>query len=150
MFCIGYNALLLSLLLFVFFGFTSLCHKILLTLTILSPTGQLPSPENVRINESVSSQLIEWKPPYSSLNSDTIQVDPHITQYTVYITDIYTRNIFKRNVTETRFTFNASDDGTCPMYQVTGWNTGGEGELSEPVHGCHPRSKLATFLLKGI
>ena len=127
-----------------------MCYKKLLTLTIGSPTGQLPSPENVLINESVNSSTIEWKPPYSSLNSDTIQVDPHITQYTVYITDIYTGNIFKRNVTETRFTFNASDDGTCPKYQVTGWNAGGEGELSEPVHGCRPRSKLATFLLKGI
>ena len=146
----GRNALLLSLLLCLFFGFASVCHKILLNLTILSPSGQLPSPENAFINESVNSQFIEWKPPYSSLNSDTIQVDPHITQYTVYITDIYTGNIFKRNVTETRFTFNASDDGTCPMYQVTGWNAGGEGELSEPVHECRPHSKLATFLLKGI
>ena len=127
-----------------------MCYKKLLTLTIGSPTGHLPSPENVLINESVNSSTIEWKPPYSSLNSDTIQVDPHITQYTVYITDIYTGNIFKRNVTETRFTFNASDDGTCPKYQVTGWNAGGEGELSEPVHECHPRSKLTTFLLKGI
>ena len=77
-------------------------------------------------------------------------MDAHITQYTLYITDIYTGNIFERNVTETRFTFNASDDGTCPMYQVSAWNTGGEGELSEPVHGCRPRSKLATSLLKGI
>ena len=116
----------------------------------LSPTGHLPSTESLHINESVNSSTIRWKPPYSSLNSDIIHVDPHITQYTVYITDIYTGNIFKRNVTETQFTFNASDDGTCPMYQVTGWNAGGEGELSEPVHGCRPHSKLATFLLKGI
>ena len=102
------------------------------------------------MNQLTPQLYIEWKPPYSSLNSDIIHVDPHITQYTVYITDIYTGNIFKRNVTETRFTFNASDDGTCPMYQVTGWNAGGEGELSEPVQECRPRSKLATFLLKGI
>ena len=120
-------------------------------LTIGSPTtGQLPPPENVFINESVNSSTIEWKPPYYALNSDIIQMDLHITQYTVYITDIYTGNIFKRNVTETQFTFNASDDGTCPMFQVTAWNVGGEGELNEPVHECRPCSKLATFLLNGI
>ena len=143
-----YIALLLSLLLFVFLAFASVTRYC--ELSIGSPTGQLASPENVLINESVNSATIEWKPPYSSLNSDTKQVDPHIIQYTVYITDIYTGNIFKRNVTETRFTFNASDDGTCPMFQVSAWNAGGEGELSEPVHECRPRSKFATFLLKGI
>ena len=68
------------------------------------------------------------------MNNDVIRVYPHITQYTVYITDNYTGNsIFKTNVTETRFTFNVSNDDVCPMYQVSAWNAGGEGGLSEPV-----------------
>ena len=88
---------------------------------------------------------MEWKPPYSAINnqSDTIHVDPHITQYTVYITDNYTGNItVKENVTETHFTFNIQGNILCPMYQVSAWNAGGEGELSEPVQ---PHSKLPFF-----
>ena len=76
--------------------------------------------------------------------SDIISVDPHITQYTVYITDIYTRNIiFKENVTETQFTFNIQQDDLCPMYRVSAWNSGGEGELSDPAQDSTPRSKQA-------
>ena len=101
-------------------------------------TGHLSSPEGVQVSELVNSSTIQWKPPYSSLNSDNIHVNPHITQYTVYITDNYTDNytgnsIVNVNVTKTQFTFNASQIGLCPMYQVSAWNAGGEGELSEPV-----------------
>ena len=61
-------------------------------------------------------------------------MDPHITQYTVYITDNYTGSIIvKENVTKTRFTPNIQVHGSCSMYQVSAWNSGGEGELSEPV-----------------
>ena len=68
------------------------------------------------------------------MNNDTVHVDPHITQYTVYITDNYTGDsILKDNVTETKYTINIQDDDLCPMYQVSAWNAGGEGELSEPV-----------------
>ena len=76
------------------------------------------------------------------MNNQTIRVDPHITQYTVYITDNYTGNIIvKENVTEARFSFNVLDYGLCLMYQVSAWNAGGEGELSEPVQDSIPRSK---------
>ena len=112
--------------------------------TIWSYTGHLPSPECVIISEVINSSIIGWKPPYSTLNneSDIISVDPHITQYTMYITDNYTGNIIvKENVTETQFTFNASRDGLCLMYQVSAWNAGGEGELSEPVQGSTPQGK---------
>ena len=82
------------------------------------------------------------------MNNDTISVDPHIIHYTVRITDMYTGNITKRNVTETQFTLsNIQDDDLCPMYQVSAWNAGGEGEMSEPVHGCTPRGKQAKDLL---
>ena len=77
------------------------------------------------------------------MNSDNIHVDPHITQYTVYISDNYTGNsIFNVNVTETQFTFNASENDLCPMYQVSAWNAGGEGELSETLQ---ERSKLPIY-----
>ena len=82
------------------------------------------------------------------MNNDVIRVDPHIIQYTVYIIDNCTGNItVVKNVTETRFTFDASQDFSCPMYQVSAWNAGGEGELSEPVHGCISHSKLLFFHL---
>ena len=111
-------------------------------------TVHLPSPENVHINESVSSPTIEWKLPYSTMNNDIIHVDPHITQYTVYITDVYTGNIVaKKNVTETHFTF--SDDGLCLIYRVSAWNVGGEGELSEQVWDSTPsRGKQAKVFVK--
>ena len=75
------------------------------------------------------------------MNNDVVHVDPHITQYTVYITDNYTGNIAKVNVSEMQFTFNTQDDGLCPIYQVSAWNAGGEGELSEPVQESTPRGK---------
>ena len=62
-----------------------------------------------------------------------MHVDPHITHYTVYITDNYTGDVFKKIVRETQYAFNIQDDGLCPMYQVSAWNAGGEGELSDPV-----------------
>ena len=68
--------------------------------------------------------------------SDIIHVDPHITQYTVYITDNYTGNIVTENVTETQYTFNNSD-GACQMYHVSAWNAGGESEMSAYI----PHSK---------
>ena len=65
----------------------------------------------------------------------------------MYITDNYTGNIIAvKNVTETQFTFDTSQDCSCSMYQVSAWNAGGEGELSEPVQRCIPHSKLLIFL----
>ena len=104
----------------------------------MSLTGHLLAPENLHINESVASSniasVIEWTPPYSAVSNETVRVDPHITQYTVYITDNYTGDsVVEENVTETQYTFNIQDDDLCPMYQVSAWNAGGEGDLSEPV-----------------
>ena len=71
-------------------------------------------------------------------------MDPHITQYTVYITDNYTGNsISKQNVTETQYIIN-NQHGLCSMYQVSAWNGGGEGELSETLQ---ERSKLPIYSL---
>ena len=107
-----------------------------------SPTGRLPSPESVHINESVNSSTIEWSPPYSSVNNNMINVDPHIANYTVYITDNYTGNsIVEKNVTETQFTFIIPDGVLCPMYQVSCWNTGGQGNMSKLMQGYVPRGK---------
>ena len=78
----------------------------------------------------------------NSESDSIIRVDPHITQYTVYITDNYTGNIIvKENVTETQFTYKIQDDSLCSMYQVSAWNAGGEGELSEPVQKSTPQGK---------
>ena len=83
-----------------------------------------------------------------SNESDVIHVDPHITHYTVYITDNYTGNIIvKENITETRFTCKIQDDSLCPMYTVSAWNAGGEGELSEPVQKSTPQGKQAKVFM---
>ena len=80
--------------------------------------------------------------------SDIIHVDPRIIQYTVYITDNYTGNIIvKENVTETQFTNIQQDDGLCPMCQVSAWNSGGEGEMSEQAQDSTPRGKQAKNIL---
>ena len=80
--------------------------------------------------------------------SDAIHVDPHITQYTVYITDNYTGNIIvKENVTDTRFTCKIQDVGLCTMYQVSAWNAGGEGELSDPVQKSSPQGEQAKVFI---
>ena len=60
----------------------------------------------------------------------------------MYITDNYTGNSIDRvNVTETQFVFNTQDGDLCLMYQVSAWNAGGEGELSEPVQDSTPQGK---------
>ena len=113
--------------------------------SILSSTGHLPSPESIYINEVANYSIIEWKPPYFSLNnqSDVIHVNPHITQYTVYIIDVYTNNIIEEiNVTKTQFKFDTSNLDLCLMYKVSAWNARGEGELSKPVHSRIPQGKL--------
>ena len=115
---------------------------------IWSFTGPLPSPESIQINESNSSLVIEWNPPYSANNatSSVIHMDHNITHYTVYIVDNYTGNYIDQvNVTETSFRANISDDNSsCPMYRVTAWNSGGEGDMSVPLPGNLPRSKLTS------
>ena len=73
--------------------------------------------------------------------SDVIHVDPHITHYTVYIFDAYnTSMIHSVNTTKTSFTL-AYTLPLCPMYQVSAWNAGGEGELSEPMQDSTPQGK---------
>ena len=117
-----------------------------ISLYLLTFTGRLPSPENVHIKEHFNSSIIEWKPPYSAMNneSDIISLDPHITHYTVYITDIYTGNIIvKETVTETQYTPINQGSVLCPMYQISSWNAGGEGEMSEPVQDSTPQGKQA-------
>ena len=81
------------------------------------------------------------------MSNETVHVDPHITQYTVYITDSYTGDVVKANVTETQFTFNNQGNVLCPMYRVAAWNSGGEGQLSEPVQESTPRGKQAKDIL---
>lgn len=113
-----------------------------------SLTGALPSPENVALSsQRFSVRQLQWKPPYYTMNqgSDIIDIDPHITQYTVYTVDAYTRKMIgnELNRTETNFTIrnNISYHDLCPMYQVSAWNAGGEGELSEPVYESAPQGK---------
>ena len=78
------------------------------------------------------------------MSNGNISVDPHITQYTVYITDSYnTGDVVKANVTETQFTFNNQGNVLCPVYRVSAWNAGGEGQLSEPVQESTPQGKQA-------
>ena len=78
--------------------------------------------------------------------SDVIHVASHITQYTVYIFDAYNRSMIRSvNTTKTSFTptHNIQNDDSCPVYQVSAWNAGGEGELSEPVQESTPQGKTS-------
>ena len=112
--------------------------------------GPLPPPENVTLSSQNSSTQLQWKPPYYTLNeeSDVIHVDPHITQYTVYIFDAYNRSVIRSvNTTETSFT-PANSLPLCPMYKVSAWNAGGEGELSEPMQDNIPQGKQAKDFLR--
>ena len=115
-----------------------------------SLAGLLPSPENVTLNsQNFSATQLHWNPPYYTLNheSGVIHVDPHIMWYEVYIFDAYTGRMMRRvNMTETRFT-PTHNVSLCPMYRVSSWNSGGEGELSEPVQGSTPRGKQSKDFL---
>ena len=88
-----------------------------------------------------------WNPPFSSLNneSDFVHVDAHIIKYTVYVIDNNTGNSLDRvDVTETQYTIKsiASDNDSCPVYSVTGWNPGGEGRMSVPLPHNTPQGKF--------
>ena len=110
---------------------------------IHSLAGPLPPPENVMLSSQNSLTQLQWNPPYYTMNneSDVIHVDPHITQYTVYIFDAYNRSmIHSVNTTETSFT-HTHDVSLCPMYKVSAWNAGGQGDLSEPVLDDTPQGK---------
>ena len=116
---------------------------------IHSSAGPLLPPENVTISSQNSLTQLQWKSLYYTLNeeSDVIHVDPHITQYTVYIFDAYNRNMIRSvNTTKTSFTL-TNTLPLCPMYQVSAWNVGGEGELSDPVQDNTLRGKQAKDFL---
>ena len=113
-----------------------------------SVAGPLPSPDNVTFSsQNLSTIQLQWKPPYNTMNnaSDVIHVDPHITQYTVYTVDAYTNKTLRRitriETSIILFSYSIQDDGLCLMYQVSAWNAGGEGELSEPVQESTPQGK---------
>ena len=106
--------------------------------------GPLPSPDNVTINtQNYATTQLQWKPPYNTLNNESavIHVDSHITHYTVYTMDVSNDSMIDGvNVTETSFTL-TNNIPLCPMYQVSAWNAGGEGEMSEPVQESRPQGK---------
>ena len=111
-------------------------------------TGPLPPPENVTISSQNSHAQLQWKPPYYAMNneSDVIYVDPHITQYTVYIFDA--SNSMNRSVNTTKTSFIPTHNVyLCPMYQVSAWNAGGEGDLSEAMLDDTPQGKQAKDFL---
>ena len=110
---------------------------------IFSFAGLLPPPENVTVSSQNFSTQLQWNPPYTMMNneSDVIHVDPHITQYTVYIFDASNGSMIRSvNITETSFT-PTHNIPLCPMYQVSAWNAGGEGNRSEPVQDSTPQGK---------
>ena len=116
---------------------------------IHSFAGPLPPPENVTISYQNSSTQLQWKPPYYTMNqeSDVIHVDPHMTQYTVYIFDACTTRIIHHvNTTKTSFT-HTHNIPLSLMYKVSSWNSGGESELSEPVQDSTPQGKQAIDFL---
>ena len=122
---------------------TSYSHLLSISTVMHSFAGPLPPPENVTISSQNSSTQLQWNPPYTMMNneSDVIHVDPHITQYTVYIFDVSNGSmIHSVNITETNFT-PTHNIPLCPMYQVSAWNAGGEGNRSEPVQDSTPQGK---------
>ena len=113
-----------------------------------SLAGSLPSPENVTISsqnfstQNYAATQLQWKPPYYTLNQESavIHVDSHITHYTVYTMEVSNDSMIDSvNVTETSFTL--TNILPCPMYRVSAWNAGGEGELSESVQESTPQGK---------
>ena len=116
---------------------------------IHSFSGPLPAPESVIISSQNSHARLQWKPPYYTMNneSDVIHVDPHITQYTVYIFDAYNIRSMIQSVNTTETSFTPHNVPLCPTYQIAAWNAGGKGELSEPVQESIPQGKQAKNFL---
>jgi len=128
--------------------------------------GRLPPPENVTIRSKNSTTIhLDWNTPYFTRNSlsdavheinnksDVVHVNPHITQYTVYISSSAGRNI-TRNVTEAQYIFRDSlttKNDLCSnfTFSISAWSAGNEGEMSEPVQGSllHGKFNVNSLLL---
>ena len=85
---------------------------------------------------------LQWSPPFSSANTESdsisVHVDPHVTKYTVYITDTTTLTAVGHNAIETHYTFmNTDHHYPCNSYQfcASASNAAGEGEESRRVEG---------------
>ena len=105
-------------------------------------TGSLPPPQDLEIASQNSSVIeLQWNAPFSSANtksdSVSVHVDPHITKYTVYITDKTTSKVVTHNTMETYYTFMTTDHYQCTSYQfcASASNAAGEGEKSGQVEG---------------
>ena len=120
---------------------------------LFCPTGSLPPPQNLAIISSQNSSVIElqWNPPFSSTitesDSISVHVDPHVTKYTVYITDTTTLRVVGHNAMETQYTFMTTDHHyPCTSYQfcASASNAAGEGEESRRVEGFFPQGDRPT------
>ena len=109
-------------------------------------TGLLAPPVALTVMNTNSSAIkLTWTPPFTL---DITDVDPDISNYTVYITNTNTSKngtvsvtkLDENGVVETEYTFTGlpgEDPDPCPVYQfsVSAWNVVGEGERSGPVEG---------------
>ena len=96
---------------------------------------------------SVNGNKPSFYPLWQNCVTDWSWLSIDITHYTLYTIDSYTGNyIDKVNVTETSFTRNTTDEQSCPMYYITAWNSGGEGDMSVPVPPPHSKFTLGLEL----
>ena len=114
------------------------------TLGLLDPSDTL-----MVMNTSNGDIKLSWTPPFTL---DITDVDPDISNYTVYITNTNTSNtgtvsvaeLDESGVVETEYTFTGlpgEDPDPCHVYQfsVSAWNVVGEGERSDPMEGYFVR-----------
>ena len=115
--------------------------------------GLLPAPSSVSVNDMNTTAIwLSWEAPPTL---DITDVDPDISNYTVYITNTscYTGIINQTTVlgTEYIFTRPPGEEDPDPWYKfcVSAWNVVGEGERSEPVDGTfiNQSSGLSGFTL---
>ena len=110
----------------------------ILNADLLDPPGTLTV-----MNTNSGDIKLTWTPPFTL---DITDVDPDISNYTVYIINTNTSNtgtvsvteLDESGVVETEYTFTGlpgEDPDPCHVYQfsISAWNVVGEGERSEPV-----------------
>ena len=105
-------------------------------MTSAHSTGKLTAPADLNVSSTVDIIYLSWTAP-STL--DITDVDPDISNYTVYIIDIATSTT---NTTHTEYTFCCPASFAHQSYEfsVSAWNELGEGSRSNPMYGKNTKS----------
>lgn len=114
---------------------------------IIANAGLLAAPSNIRlISTNLTAIEISWTPPFSLNITDT---DEDILFYAIKITNRDTGEVSFDNSTYPGFTLLSMKAFQCDTFgfQVTGWNSAGEGNISDIFYASFEKRENITIII---